>query len=341
MDFFCFENFVKNLSVKYFNLTVIGKSVQNKNIYAICTKNKSKKWAIITAGIHAREHLSTDLVCKMIQKYAKMCAEKCRIMSKNTKNSPKTCSFLPFNIAFVPQVNPDGADLAIHGTTGLLPELAKHIISINGSPDFSAYKANFNGVDLNNNFPANWHQKFTKTNVPASQGFYGKKPLSEPESKALYKFTKKLSPFITISYHLKGEEIYYDFFQKGTQKLRDQQIAKIFSLSTGYRIKSTQNCSSGGYKDWCVSSLEIPALTVELGDDKFAHPYPQNQLENIYKKNSKIFSCLLHSYLVYNKFDGKHSNKIHEKGSAPCTASIFGRRSANRCSHYKGRQSPF
>ena len=322
MDFFCLQKFIKKLPVKYFSFTSIGKSVQNRKIYAVLTKNNSKKWVIITAGIHAREHLSCDFLCKIIKKYAKMMAEKCRIVSKLPGVTTKSDNFLPFNIAFIPMLNPDGIELCLHGTKGLAKQEKQRLISINKSANFSLWKANFNGVDLNNNFPANWHQKFTKNFAPAPQGFYGEKPLSEPESKALYLFTKKLSPFLTLSYHLKGEEIYYDFFQKGHQKRRDFAIAKIFAKATGYKIKSTQKFSSGGYKDWCVQSLKIPALTIELGSDKFAHPYPKNQLPKMVKKNIAIFDCLMSSYMVYNRCEEKYGNKIHEKGPAPCGASV-------------------
>ena len=322
MDFFSLEKFIKKLPVKYFSFTAIGRSVQNKKIYAVLTKNSSKKWVIITGGIHAREHLSCNFVCKIIKKYAKIMQKKRRIVSKMSGATTKSDNFLPFNIAFIPMVNPDGIDLAIHGTKGLSNAQKSRLAKINKSADFSLWKANIHGVDLNNNFPANWHQKFTRANAPASQGFYGKNPLSEPESKALYLLTKKLSPFLTLSYHLKGEEIYYDFFQKGPQKRRDLAIAKIFAKSTGYTIKSTQKVSSGGYKDWCVSSLKIPALTIELGSDKFAHPYPQNQLPKIFKKNMHIFDCLMASYVVYNRYEEKYGTKIHEKGSSPCGTSV-------------------
>jgi len=56
---------------------------------------------IISAAIHAREHLSCDVVCKMIQK---LVSEK---------------PYLQFNVAFVPLLNPDGADLCKNGVKNL------------------------------------------------------------------------------------------------------------------------------------------------------------------------------------------------------------------------------
>lgn len=277
-------------------VAVIGKSVLGKNIYAVlCETCKTHPWAIITAGIHAREHLSCDLVIKLVRKFLKDNID------------------YGYNVAFVPLVNPDGATLAVNNLRGA-PKAKKHnLMEINGSADFCLYKANAGGVDLNNNFDANWNRKFTTKNAPSSQGYYGLKPFSEPESKALAKFTKKLKPFITISYHLKGEEIYFDFFQPTWAYNRDQKIAQIFANATGYTIKSTQNGSSGGYKDWCVQKLGIPALTIELGADNFSHPYPKTELKNIYNKNKGVFDCLKTSLTIYNmeKNYGTHARSAN------------------------------
>lgn len=51
-------------------------------------------------------------------------------------------------------VNPDGVDLVLNGPPN---HLRKDLIEINeGSEDFIHWKANIRGIDLNNQFPANW-----------------------------------------------------------------------------------------------------------------------------------------------------------------------------------------
>lgn len=286
------ETLKNNSKIK---VKVIGKSVLNKDIYALLiTNNKKYPWVIITAAIHAREHLSCDLVIKQIKQY---------LLDNISYN---------YNVAFVPMVNPDGADLAINNLQNVPNSIKDKLIYINKSEDFNLFKANANGVDLNNNFAANWHMQFTKTQQPSSQGYYGSKPFSEPETQALAKFTKKLMPFITLSYHLKGEEIYFDFFQNKCAFTRDSKMAKVFAKSTGYKIKSTQTTSSGGYKDWCVQKLKIAALTIEVGSDKFKHPYPTNQIDNIFNKNKDVFNCLQQCLKIHTteKLYGQHESSI-------------------------------
>lgn len=313
MNYCELKNIVKNNQFINCKTKIIGKSVLGKHLYAFMfCNNPQYRWAIVTAGIHAREHLSCDLVVKLMQDFSSNGAE------------------YGYNIAFVPLVNPDGANLCITGTKNLKTKFVNNLLKINGSNNFSLYKANANGVDLNNNFGANWNIKFTIKKSASSQGFYGKKPFSEPESLALAKFTQKLKPFITISYHLKGEEIYFDFFQPAKRYFRDLHIAQVFAYSTGYKIVSTQAVSSGGYKDWCVQKLKIPSLTIELGNDEFNHPYPESEIDNIYDKNKGLFECLQKSLNIYNFYYGEtyglhgNCNKLRKK-------SIQKRRGANWC----------
>lgn len=276
------ENFIAKVRADI-EVDTIGKSVLGKNLYSFVKRSgENLPWALVVGGMHAREHLSSDIVCKFIEKS----------INKN----------LSYNLCFVPLASPDGADLCINGADGLDEKTKNKLIAINGGEDFSLYKANANGVDLNNNWEANWDRKFTNKTSPSSQGFYGDKPMSEPEVIALANLTKQLNPFLAISYHLKGEEIYFDFFQDEKRYLRDKLIARAFAKSSGYSIKSTQNISSGGYKDWCVQKLRISALTIELGSDDYSHPYPKLQLDNIYKKNKDFFKNIEKSLKIYKNF---------------------------------------
>lgn len=267
----------------FYDIKIIGKSVLGRNIYSINKEfNKNYKWALITAGIHAREHLSCDLVCFFIQKL------------REEKS-------LPYNISFVPLINPDGVDFCINGAKGYKEDIKNKLIKINGGEDFTLYKANANGVDLNNNWDAKWENNFSKKEKPSSQGFYGYSPMSEPEVKALAKWSRSLDLFLTLSYHLKGEEIYFDFFQDKKAYKRDLKVAKVFAKSSGYHIRKMGKKSSGGFKDWCVQEFRIPSLTIELGRDKYSHPYPKSDFDNICKKNENLFKNIEKSLKIYKK----------------------------------------
>lgn len=174
------------------------------------------------------------------------------------KNGKKGCVY------FIPLVNPDGVEIVEKGKP--------------------LYKANAREVDLNVNFDADWGKGKYNQKFKGDANFIGEKPFSEPETIALKEFTLKVKPDMTFSYHSKGEEVYWFFGQMGERLKRDEFLAKTYAKTSGYEIKYTP-FSSGGYKDWCVQKLKIPALTIEVGEDFLSHPIKKEYQNKIYKKN--------------------------------------------------------
>ena len=128
------------------------------------------------------------------------------------------------------------------------------------------WKANARGVDLNCNFDADWGSGRLNTRRLGAENCIGDKPVSERETAALVRFTLRIKPYVTLSFHTKGGEIYWEFNGAG-----DEEGAKIIAAYTGYKPKKITG-SAGGYKDWCIQKLGIPAYTVECGDDSLTHP---------------------------------------------------------------------
>lgn len=146
----------------------------------------------------------------------------------------------------IPLVNPDGAEIS-QSTKPL-------------------WKANARGVDLNCNFDADWGTGRLNKRERGAENCIGDFPFSEAETAALRDFTLKVRPYVTFSFHTKGEEIYWEF--NGSGCLRG---AEIFSDITGYKHKVIYG-SAGGYKDWCIQKLRIAAYTIECGSDDLTHP---------------------------------------------------------------------
>ncbi len=230
--------------------------------YIGCTENgvpipffavKKTERPVILAqyAIHAREYITTYLGMMQANDFA-----------KSGKRG---------TVYFIPAVNLDGIAEVLFGD--------------------KLYKANANRVDLNVNFDARWGGGAKNLREKSSENYIGEYPFSESETRALRDFTLTVRPDMTLSYHSKGEEIYWEFYQSGEQRLRDFAIAKAVSAATGYPVKSA-GVSCGGYKDWCVEKLRIPALTVEVGDDGLTHPIGKEFAEDIFIKNREVLRIL-------------------------------------------------
>lgn len=300
------ENFLKN-KLEHSKIEIIGKSVLENPIYAISFDFKSMNSMIIQGAIHAREHITANLICLL--------------MKEISENFDRYKKIGTPNIVFVPLSNPDGANLVSLGLKSVKSmKKRKFLIEINNqSKDFSLFKANANGVDLNTNFDARWGTGKQNLFYASTQGYVGESPNSEPCTKALVELTKKVKPIFTISYHCKGEEVYSDFFAKKENIKRDNKIAKIVASTLGYKLKSCQNSSSGGYKDWCISQFGIPSVTIEVGSDKLSHPLDESSLDVIFKQNKKLLKKL---GKIAKEYEHGRKNQIHEKSTKSCKKSI-------------------
>ena len=230
---------------------IVGMSAKGRIIPYFLVEKTAFPTMIIQYCIHAREYITTYLALKQIADFSRRAR----------------CG----RVFFIPMLNPDGVNIAQ---------------SVN-----CLYKANANGVDLNVNFDALWGKGKENVFCKGSQNYVGPYAFSEKESVALRDFTYLVKPQMTVSYHSKGEEIYFEFNQDENY-FRDRYLAQIVSKKTGYAIKSTIG-SVGGYKDWCIDKLKIPALTIEVGSDKLAHPIKRSKLGKIYKQNADVVCSLI------------------------------------------------
>ncbi len=274
----------------------IGKSTLGKNILATHVGSFDGTQIIIQGGIHAREYISSLLM-----------VEQARYLHANDLVKEG-------GIYFVFLTNPDGAEISLDGLNQIPCEITRKYLTLgnNGSNDFSTFKANVNLVDLNTNFDADWGEGGQNVFCPNAENFVGFYPNSEREVQNLINFTQRIKPSLTISYHSKGEVIYYGFEGESEQNIvRDRAIGEQLSSLTGYPLIFTEN-STGGYKDWCIKTLQIPAYTIEVGSNSLSHPIGEENLPEIFEQNKDVPLLALNLAIMYQKeidlMVKKHSN---------------------------------
>lgn len=270
-----------------FQIREIGTTKFKRKIFAVeRILNENFATAIFVCSIHAREYITSDLICKMID-------EK---LFENVQD---------FNLAFIIMANPDGVELSSKGLQSVPKKYKQRLLKINNySVDFSLWKANGRAVDINNNFDAKFKNNIN-SKIFSSSGYAGENAESELETQTIVKYLSQVNPFIVLCYHSKGEEIYYNFFQDKERLERDKLIAERFAKSTGYTIKNPEKISSGGLKDYVVEKLKIPSLTLEVGSDELSHPIKIESLEEIFDKHKSIANDLNFAYNIFNDFKSK------------------------------------
>lgn len=234
---------------------VLAKTPNGNGIYYFRVRKTDGPVLLVQYSIHAREYITTYLALKQIDDY----------LMNGERGT----------VYFIPCMNPDGVNICLKNDP--------------------LYKANGREVDLNVNFDAGFGRGRSNTFYKNGENYVGKRPFSETESKALKDFTEKIKPDMTVSYHSKGEEIYYEFNQSEEDKKKHYLLAKSIERATGYKIKSTPY-SFGGYKDWCIKKYNIPSFTVEVGDDNLTHPIGKEHIDEIYEKNKKVLKNLIEEY---------------------------------------------
>jgi len=263
---------------------IIGYSVLGKPIVELKIGNGPKK-IHMNGSFHANEWITTSIMMYWLKNFLAS-------LVNNQLLDGNSCTSLykDVTLSFVPMVNPDGVDLVRNG----LPNNSKYnklILEINGySLDFSQWKANIRGVDLNNQYPANWEiekeRKIPKS--PAPRDYPGDAPLTEPEAIALAEIVQKRQFDRVLAFHTQGEEIYWGYL--GKEPKEACQIVAEFERLSGY--KAIRNIDShAGFRDWFVNEYEKPGFTIELGLG--VNPLPFEQFDEMYTKSKGIFFAAL------------------------------------------------
>ncbi|WP_273850756.1 M14 family metallopeptidase [Guptibacillus spartinae] len=263
---------------------LIGETVMGKPIPELVVGTGEKK-VHMNGSFHANEWLTTTLIMKFVDDYAR----------ELTSSQQLSGVYLPVlyestSLSLVPMVNPDGVDLVING----LPEeepyrsLANEIN--NGNDQFSRWKANIRGVDLNNQYPAKWDvEAARKPTKPSPRNYPGKAPLTEPEAIAIADLTTRKNFDRALAFHSQGEVIFWGF--EGLEPPESEILVSEFSRLSGY-LPIRYVDSFAGYKDWFIQDFRKPGFTVEIG--KGENPLPVSQFNEIYQNTIGIFLSSLY-----------------------------------------------
>ena len=267
----------------FIQINILGKSVLENDIYEIRIGRGSRK-VHMNGSFHANEWITSAILMSYVNDYLLAVTNGGKI--NNLETFP---IYQHVDISIVPMVNPDGVDLVLNGPD---EPVRDKVVRINeGSMDFTGWKANINGVDLNNQFPAFWEieKERKEPKSPAPRDYPGEAPLSEPEAKIMAKLAEERKFNRMIAFHTQGKEFYWGY--ENFEPSESAMLANEFARLSGY--KAVQNVDShAGYKDWFIQEFRQPGFTLELG--KGINPLPLSQFDDIYKDVLGIFLASLY-----------------------------------------------
>lgn len=241
----------------------IGYTQLGKPIQCVMKGSTEGGQLLVQAAMHAREYITTPLVIDLFRNYKGGGGVWC-----------------------VPMVNIDGVELCQLGLESVSDVGLREFLveTNNGSTDFTNWKANIRGVDLNTNYNANWGTGTLNVNYPAPSDYIGEYPISESENIALWQFTNRLQPSVTLSYHTRGEVAFWGF---ECNKPYPQETERIIA-PTGYGLFESTG-SAGGYKDWFVATTSKIGITIEVGSPELEYPLPMTALPVMISQNADVF----------------------------------------------------
>jgi len=274
----------------------IGQTVDGNKLYDFRVGNPAaERHLLVFGGIHAREYITAQLVMRQLVQL---------LSDQSTNGSYENIAVRELlsntEIHFIPMANPDGISISQLGLEGLHTEAVRETVRQIAAKDGKAltesylrqWKSNANGVDLNRNFDALWESYNDHLGHASADHYKGTAPECELESKALADLTRQFQFDATLSYHTQGEVIYWNFGQEGELKNMSLLLANRVSELTGYRLDGNfQALDTAGYKDWAISKLGIPSLTIEAGHG--GNPVDPAQMDAIWRENRDVVPMIL------------------------------------------------
>ncbi|MBC8079569.1 MAG: LysM peptidoglycan-binding domain-containing protein [Gorillibacterium sp.] len=263
----------------FLQMEVIGQSVMGKDLLA-AKLGRGTRRLHVNAAMHANEWITAAVLMKLFEDCCEAYAT-----GKMLRGRPVGKLLETTSLWVVPMINPDGVELVQEGITPQHPYYAQLLQWNNDSYDFSGWKANIRGVDLNDQFPAHWEEEKERRGVagPGPRDYPGDAPLTEPEAKALADYTIASNFQMVIALHTQGQEIYYTY--RGLEPPESAQWAERFAQVSFYRPVPNIE-SDAGYKDWFIQEYRRPGFTIESGLG--VNPLPVSQFPEIYRQVSEI-----------------------------------------------------
>lgn len=263
---------------RFLELQPVGRSVLGRDIYGVLLGGGAER-VLYAAAFHGQEWMTSLVLLRL-------CEDICTALDGDgwLVDMDFRRAIAGRCLVFVPQVNPDGVDIALRGSRAAGRFAA--LVAEKGGDTPGLWQANARGVDLNHNFDAGravLQQMELAQGIdgPSARQWCGEAAESEPETQALTALCRRGNFRHVLALHAQGEEIYWQYGRRTPPYAR--MMANILASASGYTVAQPQGLAShGGFKDWFIEQTGRPAFTIELG--RGSNPLPLDTFEALYAK---------------------------------------------------------
>lgn len=171
-------------------------------------------------------------------------------------------------IVLVPNVNPDGTEIARLGSHGAGCYAGLCERAANG--DYTHWHANARGVDIRHNFGAAWeafHKAQTETGIlkPAPQGYGGPSPESEPEARSLTRLCSVLPFRHAFSLEAGVPKLVWNYGKYTNPE--SAMMARVLSSVSGIPPERGEAAPEGDFAGWFAEKKQRPAVKMHIGKE--------------------------------------------------------------------------
>ncbi|KOG66832.1 peptidase M14 [Streptomyces griseoflavus] len=242
----------------------IGKTVRGHDIMALkltknadTTEDGAKPAVLYLSNQHAREWITPEMTRRLMQYY----------LAGYGKDPRLTKILDTTELWFVLSANPDGYDFTFESPQNRM--WRKNLRDNNGDGKITPG----DGVDLNRNFSYKWgYDNEGSSPNPSSETYRGPSAASEPETRALDAFEKRIGFRYAVNYHSAAELILYGVGWQVATPTPDDVLYRALAGTPekpaipGYRPQvSSELYTTNGEADGHASNVNgIPMFTPEM-----------------------------------------------------------------------------
>ena len=280
----------------------IGRTINGQDILALKltknakkTKDGSKPSVLYLSNQHAREWITPEMTRRLMHYYLDHYKT-----DKRIRRIVDTTE-----LWFVISANPDGYDYTFKNSTTRL--WRKNLRDVNGDGVISTG----DGVDLNRNFPYKWgYDDEGSSPNPTSETYRGASPASEPETRAIDAFEKRIRFSYGVNYHSAAQLLLYGVGWQVATPTPDDVVYKALAGSPdhsaipGYRPQvSSELYTTNGEADGHAANVNgMSMFTPEMSTCQTASNLDPNDQWNAADCQS-VFNFPDDEHLIQQEFE--------------------------------------